>query len=193
MKKWIKWLFFVFALAFVSFAIWRIVDINIKYPRSEKVQIPAGTEMDYQGVKFKVTAAEWVDVSALPDEDEMKVAVYSIFNHPKETRTRAMILEYEFYNPGKEAVMVDMTTTNIEAGNYSSPMEKGTVNFFDSTGGCYVNLEAGETRKCKVLHPFYDTYFTDREWETLTQRQFYFVTKLYPVKQMALIPAEPLS
>ena len=185
-----KWIFLVLGCVVLFIFSARFVYINLKYPPSEKSLVPARQTVEYQKSEFKVLSSEWIDVSSLSDGDEMKEAVYAAYSHPRETKTLAMVIEFELFNPTDERIVVDMSTTNLESGNYSRPL--GDLAGFFDCGGVAISLEAGERRICKVLQPFYESEFSKKQWEDLTEREFYFVISLYPEKQMALIPANPI-
>ncbi len=188
MKKVFKKGFFALLILFsISFCATCIFLVNRHYPPSKKETVPAGETFLFQGAKFTVKSAEWIEIGLLSEKDPMRIAVGKEFGYPAE-ESRAMVITVTLNNHGASPLTVDLSAVNIESGNASSPISQ-VSNYFGA-GAVYHRLEAGETKEVKILQTFYRDHFTLREWNNLTRRQFYFVTSLYPIKQMALIPAK---
>lgn len=162
-----------------------IVSVNRRYPPAEEERIPVGDAVLFQGASFTVTRAEWVEIGSLPKDDPMRVAVGEEFGYPAK-ESRALVITFMLANGGSTPIDVDLSTVNVESGNSSAPISQVSAIF--GSGIVYHHLEAGESKEIIILQTFYRDHYTSREWKTLKDRQFYFVTSLYPTKQMVLIP-----
>lgn len=174
-KKIISSLIVVLSALLVGLFVWRVVEVNLKYPAPVLKSCEKGETLNYLDT-FEITV---MDTEFLSDEQAQEL--FDVENAFGDVEQKYLVTTLHVKNISDEPQRFPVYELTFQSGAF---FNGGMYQFLESLNGWVDVPEQQPDEELTIKLPLNipKTRFRDSQWETVTQRQYEIVLRLYPEK-----------
>lgn len=165
--------------------VFRVVQVNSRYPAAEEVRVNRSESIDFNGITYQVTDFRFMTDEELETYQANVLNPIRTVSHGETQAYKCALVEVKALNTTQQEQSARFTYFCLQSGTWRNGIDLNTLMNYDKEGGLYYQLPPGKSVTQILAFSFSTRQFkNDRLWQDVEKRNYELVLSLYPVKRV---------
>lgn len=167
------------ATIFAGLSVWRMVQVNRKYPQAQLIRIRPGKDYEIEKQLFmrvtgstRLSRAECIRKYGKSFPEEMAVKEEGDF--------QAIAVKIHLENTSEKDTGISASTIRIENNSYSNGLVPDYYGFLNDDWNQQIRVPAGKGTDVTLGYFLFRFQFSEKQWENIRRTPLYLVDHVYP-------------